>query len=187
MNHSRKKLASAALATVTYLSPMHAASDVLELSQQQMRQLVLEKQVLSAETIATDAAANFGGVVMDIRGFLSEGRMTYRLLLRRNDGSVIEVLFNGVDGERVSHSSQMGQVVSTVARTANRSSDRSSAANNGNRGNAGNNGNRGNANNNGNRGNAGNNGNGRGGGNSGGNGNGRGNSNGGGKGNGRGN
>ncbi len=162
------------LAAILGLPPHSAAADMRELSQEQMRQLVVQQQVLGAEAIMTNAAAMFGGDVMDIRGFLSEGRMTYRLLLKRDDGSVIEVLFNGVNGQRVSDNSEMGRSVSASARSNNGNGN---SGNNGN-GNSGNNGN-GNSGNNGN-GNSGNNGNG----NSGNNGNGN---SGGGKGNGRGN
>jgi uncharacterized membrane protein YkoI len=118
---------AALLASMLGLLPHAAAADMRELSQEQMRQLVVQQQVLGAEAIITDAAATFDGDVMDIRGFLSEGRMTYRLLLKRDDGSVIELLFDGVNGQQVSHNSEMGRSVSAVARS-----------NNGNSGNNGN-------------------------------------------------
>ncbi len=169
-------------ASLLGLLPQGAAADMRELSQEQMRQLATQQQVLGAEAIIADAAETFGGDVIDIRGFLSEGWMTYRLLLKRDDGSVIELLVNGVNGQRVSHDSEMGQSVSAVARS-----------NNGN-GNSGKNGNgNGNSGNNGNgNGNSGNNGNGNSGNGNGNSGNGNGNSgnngnSGGGNGNGRGN
>jgi hypothetical protein len=157
------------------LMPLSATADVIELSQGQLRQLVAQQQVLRAETIATTATSGFGGVVIDIRGFLSEGRMTYRLLLQRNDGSVVELLYNGTDGERVSHNSQMGQIVSSEAKSNNASNGNANGRGNANanasRGNNGNSGDRGNRGNSGSRGNSGD----------------RGNSGNGGKGNGRGN
>ncbi|WP_108813589.1 hypothetical protein [Loktanella sp. Alg231-35] len=144
------------MAAILGLLPKVAMADMLELSQEQMRQLVAQQQVLGTEAILTDASATFGGDVMDIRGFLSEGRMTYRLLLKRGDGSVVELLYNGVNGQRVSHNSEMGQSVSKVAQSSN--------GNSGGNGNSGNNGNgNGNSGNNGNgNGNSGNNGNGNG-------------------------
>ena len=50
-----------------------------------MRQLVQQQQVLGTEAISAEAAAQFSGDVIDIRGFLSEGRMTYRLLKTEQD------------------------------------------------------------------------------------------------------
>jgi len=97
--------------------PLTGSAEVVELSQNQLRALVTQNQVHSAETIATGSVARFGGAVMDIRGFLSDGKMTYRLLLQRNDGSVIEVMIDGQSGQQVTHASAMGQVVSTTART----------------------------------------------------------------------
>lgn len=164
------KLKTTLIALTFGLLPIQSFAETLELSQAQLRQLVVESQILDAETVVTDVAQNFGGVVLDIRGFLAEGQMTYRLLMQRDDGSVIEVLVNGVSGQRVSHRTPMGQIVSAAAREMNGNS-------NSNRGNRGNNGvrgnNRGNDNGNGRgnsgRGNRGNNG----GGNGNGNGNGR--------------
>lgn len=114
----RISLKSTLIASAIACLPFAAAAEVLELSQGQMRQLVAQQQVVSAETIATSAVSEFDGVVIDIRGFLSEGRMTYRLLLQREDGSVIMLLYNGTDGRRISHNSPMGQVV-TAASQAN--------------------------------------------------------------------
>ena len=119
----RKHLNTALFCSAVGLAPVCASADILELSQDQMRTLVSQKQVLSAETIITDAVSNFGGSVMDIRGFLSEGRMTYRLLMQRDDGAVIELLVNGVNGRRISHNSDMGQVVSEVASPGHRQPD----------------------------------------------------------------
>ena len=150
-------LKTALFAAAMALMPLDATADVLELSQGQMRQLVAQQQVLRAETIATTATSDFGGTVIDIRGFLSEGRMTYRLLVQRDDGSVIELLYNGTDGRRVSHSSETGQIVSSEAKSNNSANANSSNNGKGNgNANAGNNGNSGNRGNSGDRGNSGN-------------------------------
>lgn len=92
-----------------------ALAEVIELTQGQMRSLVQQQQVLGAEQIVGAAVATYGGTPLDIRGFLSEGRMTYRLLLQRADGSVIEVLLNGQTAQPVAHSSDMGRAVSETA------------------------------------------------------------------------
>lgn len=113
----KMKPATYVLASVLLLMPLTGSAEVVELSQNQLRALVTQNQVHSAETIATGSVARFGGAVMDIRGFLSDGKMTYRLLLQRNDGSVIEVMIDGQSGQQVTHASAMGQVVSTTART----------------------------------------------------------------------
>ena len=97
--------------------PLGLPAQILELSQGQLRQLVDAQQVLGAKTIADAATLGFGGAVIEVRGFLSEGRVTYRLLLQLIDGSVIELLFDGSSGERVSHRSQMGLIVSSEAKS----------------------------------------------------------------------
>lgn len=118
----KMKPATYVLASVLLLMPLTGSAEVVELSQNQLRALVTQNQVHSAETIATGSVARFGGAVMDIRGFLSDGKMTYRLLLQRNDGSVIEVMIDGQSGQQVTHASAMGQVVSTTARTKTQTS-----------------------------------------------------------------
>ncbi len=120
--------------------PLSAAAEIAELSQGQLRQLVQQQQVLGSEAISASATSDFGGVVVDIRGFLSDGRMTYRVLLQRDDGAVIELLFNGTDGQRVSHNSQIGQDVSSQARASNGRSNGAANGNAGANGNSGNNG-----------------------------------------------
>lgn len=125
----RNTLSSALFVSAIALLPCTAAAEVLELSQGQIRQLVAQQQVRNAEAIVSDAVLNFGGTVIDIRGFLFEGRMTYRLLLQRDDGSVIELLINGVNGERISHNGQIGQSVSTAARAKNASAGRANNQN----------------------------------------------------------
>ena len=94
-----------------------ADADALELSQDQLRHLVAQDHVLSSETVIMQAASRFDGAVMDIRGFLADGQMTYRLLIKQTDGSVAELLINGVTGEHVAHTSQMGQSISAGARS----------------------------------------------------------------------
>ena len=81
-----------------------------------MRDLVTQEQVLSAESIVLVTSQTIGGTVMEIRGFQSEGQMTYRLLIQQPNGQIDEVLVNGTNGRHVSPSSQMGQIVSAVAR-----------------------------------------------------------------------
>lgn len=110
---------AALFSAVACLWAIGGFADTIELTQDQLRGLVSQQQVLSAETIVVDAVSAHGGVVMDIRGFLFEGQMTYRVLLQRDDGSVIELLVNGVNGRRVSHDSALGQLVSTAARSTN--------------------------------------------------------------------
>lgn len=121
MTEMRNKFKSAVFVSAVTLLPFSVAADVLELSQGQIRELVAQRQVLSAETMVLDMLSDFGGNVIDIRAFLSEGDMTYRLLLQRDDGSVIELLIDGVTGDRLSNNSQMGQTVSTAARSLNSS------------------------------------------------------------------
>jgi hypothetical protein len=136
------------LASGIALMPLSATAEILELSQSQMRQLVSQQQILGAETIATAVVSDFGGVVLEMRGFLSEGKMTYRILLQREDGAVVELLYNGPNGRRISSNSPMGQVVSSEARSNNGSPTNSTnvnASSNGNSGNLGNSGNRGNS------------------------------------------
>lgn len=132
------------------MTPMPVLADMIELSQGQLRQLVQQRQVLGSEAVSASATSEFGGEVVDIRAFLSDGRMTYRLLLQRVDGAVVELLFNGTDGARISHSSQIGQEVSLEARSNN---GRSNVGANDNPGASGNNSRNGNSGGNGNAGN----------------------------------
>ena len=101
-------LCSLAFGFLVSLLPTSSSAEVIELSHSQLRQLVQDRQIHGAEAIVEAAVKTFGGTPLDVRGFLSEGRMTYRLLLQRADGSVIEVLFNGQTAQRVSHESAMG-------------------------------------------------------------------------------
>ncbi len=149
----RNPLKPLLFASCLAFAPIGALADIAELSQAQMRQLVAQEQVLSAATIAAEVVSDFGGEVVDIRGFLSDGRMTYRVLLQRDDGWVIELLYNGPDGRRVSHRSAMGKAVSSEASTtsgsanlpesANANAQENANANAGNNGNASDRGNRG--------------------------------------------
>jgi len=123
----KMKPATYILASALLLMPVSATADVVELSQNQLRALVTQKQVLSAETVVTGTAMRFGGDVMDVRGFLSDGKMTYRLLMQRGDGSIVEVLIDGQNGQQISHNSAMGQTVSTVARVLKRTTTNTSS------------------------------------------------------------
>lgn len=104
-------------ALVLGLAPMVTTAQPIELSQSQMRQLVRDQKVLSAEIVVGDLSHSMGGTVMDIRGFSVEGVMTYRLLMQQRDGTVLEVLVDGTDGQPVGHDTPHGQIVSAVARS----------------------------------------------------------------------
>lgn len=99
--------------------PQAVGAQAIELNQTQLRQLVVQQQVLSSEQVVGDVAANFGGAVQDIRAFFYEGRMAYRILLKRADGQIVEVLVNGQNGEQISPDTPLGQIVSAVARSTN--------------------------------------------------------------------
>jgi len=96
--------------------PNSSPAEVLELSQPQLRQLVLDRQIHSAEAIVAVAVDSVEETPLDIRGFLSEGRMTYRLLIQRSNGSVVEILMNGQNGERISQETAMGRAVADTER-----------------------------------------------------------------------
>lgn len=123
------KIKSIAFVFAMIFLPQAAPAQAVELTQAQLRQLVVEQQVISSESVVANVAQNFGGVVKDIRGFFLDGQMTYRLLLQRDDGQVVEILVNGVDGRQVSHQTPMGQIVSSVARATNGSSNSASNGN----------------------------------------------------------
>lgn len=112
------------------LAPSIASAQPMELSQTQLRQLVTDQQILGAEAIVEAVALSTPSAVMDIRGFLDDGRMTYRVLLQRNDGAVVEIMVDGQNGQRVSHQSDLGQAVSAAARSHRVSATRGGGANN---------------------------------------------------------
>ncbi len=133
-----------------------ASAQPLELSQAQLRQLVAQQQIVGAEAIVANTAGAVDGNVMDIRGFLKDGRMTYRVLLQGHDGAVVEIMMDGQSGQRLSHQSDLGQAISAAARqhhtmrtvvrtdstaTANQGRSDTSRSNRDNRGNGGNRGN----------------------------------------------
>jgi len=93
------------------LLPVSSAAEVVELSQAQLRHFVAEDVVLSAGHVAALVMQDIDGMVMDIRGFHVDGQMTYRLVMQRHDGKVIEVLVNGVDGAIIGNTTQLGQRV----------------------------------------------------------------------------
>lgn len=100
---------------VSLLPASSSSADVIELSQSQLRHLVSEEQIQGAEVVVNAAVRTFGGTPIDIRGFLSDGRMTYRLLMQHSDGGVIEVLMNGQTAQCVSHTSVIGSAVASQA------------------------------------------------------------------------
>ena len=99
------------------LSAGSGTAQPVELTQSQLRQLVAQEQILAADVSAGSAAKSANGIVMDMRGFLHDGRMTYRVLLQRSDGAIVEVMMNGQSGQQISHSSERGRVVSEAARS----------------------------------------------------------------------
>ncbi|MEL6571200.1 MAG: hypothetical protein AAFQ64_06065 [Pseudomonadota bacterium] len=105
----------AASVLVTHF-PGNIAAQPIELSQSQLRQLVAQNQILAADVIAGSAAQSTDTTVMDMRGFLDDGRMTYRVLLQRSDGAIVEVLMNGQSGQLISYLSEHGRAVSEAAR-----------------------------------------------------------------------
>lgn len=98
------------------LLALPANAEPVELSQTQLRQLVSQNQILGAQQIIAQSEHAHFGQVIDVRGFLEDGSMVYRVLLQRNDGTVIEVLVDGPSGRPVSHQSNIGQLVSAAAR-----------------------------------------------------------------------
>ncbi|MEL6641859.1 MAG: hypothetical protein AAFP98_11195 [Pseudomonadota bacterium] len=97
-------------------SPSILGAQAIELSQSQLRQLVAQHEILAAEAVVGSVTETFGGDVVDIRGFFNDGRMTYRVLMQRNDGAVIELLMNGQNGLQVSQQSIHGKAIAAAAR-----------------------------------------------------------------------
>lgn len=116
MSVSKHLLGCIAISIALCVSPAGANAEPMELSQSQLRQLVSQKQIIGAEQLVGGVTNTFGGNVIDIRGFFADGRMTYRVLMQRNDGAVVEVLINGQNGRQVSHRSDHGQAIASIAR-----------------------------------------------------------------------
>lgn len=118
MPSNRALLTALTTSVVLGFLPLNATAQTLELSQSQLRQLVSDQQVIGAEQLMGNVAKSLKGEVMDIRGFAVNGQMTYRLVMQRNDGALVEVLVDGQDGQLVSHQSTMGQAVAKAARSS---------------------------------------------------------------------
>lgn len=119
-NLKAPRLSLTALVLLFAMLPLTGAAQVVELPQEKMRQLVAQSQVLNAQSIISYAKAVETGDVIDIRGFSANDRMTYRLLIQRPNGTIVEVLFDGQSGQRIQQSTRLGQIVSTTAQSSTR-------------------------------------------------------------------
>lgn len=115
-------LRSTTLCCAVSLGPTTLSAEAIELSQSQLRSLVSQQEILTAEAIIGTVSQISDGSVMDIRGFFDNGHMTYRVLVQRSDGAVLEVLMNGQDGQQISHGSAQGKAVAAAVRSPNWSS-----------------------------------------------------------------
>lgn len=98
------------------LLPASSSADVIELNRSELRQLVADREIQDAETIIGVATAAYGGQPLEIRGFVADGRVIYRVLVQGADGAVIEALVDGAGGYMVSHKTPMGLAISAEAR-----------------------------------------------------------------------
>ncbi|WP_131802269.1 hypothetical protein [Yoonia tamlensis] len=157
------------LATLVCLAPVAAHAQIVELSQSDLRAAIANDSVIPTRQMIAGVENFTGGDVMDVRVFLVDGTITYRILVSYGDGQLGSILVDGVRGTQIAQSSNIGSQVMAAA-----ASGRNPNSVNANNGNNGNNGNGNNGNGNGNSGN-GNNGNGNGNSGNGNNGNGNGN------------
>ncbi|MGJ8622852.1 MAG: PepSY domain-containing protein [Yoonia sp.] len=172
------------VSAVTFAAQAHA--DARELSQHELRAAVSEGRAVRTQALITGVERYTGGEALEVRAFLEDQGVIYRVLYRTESGSVATLMVDASTGRSVSPSSTRGQSVESyaashpeggggVAQIPTSASQSESASSNNLQGNNGNS-NSGNGGGNSGNGNSGN-GNGNGGGNSGnGNGNGGGNS-----------
>ncbi|WP_342077203.1 hypothetical protein [Yoonia sp. SS1-5] len=98
-----------------FMVPTIGSADVREMSQSDLRHAVSTLGAISTSRLV-DGVENFsGGRVVEVRGFDVDGALTYRVLVRHDDGHLGALLVDGVSGHAVAPDTSVGRRVSSAA------------------------------------------------------------------------
>ena len=136
------------VATLAFSVPV-LGSTVREVDAAELRGIVAAGNAISLKRVIDQVAKTNDGEPIEARAFAADD-VFYRIVLKRNDGSLVSVIINARTGEPVTTKSEMGRLVTTAARSgAGKATGTSKAAAAGNAGGNGNSGGNGNGNGNG--------------------------------------
>ena len=96
-----------ALFFVALLWANSAVADVSELSQADLRAAVAEDRAIQSRTLISSVERFTGGEVIDIRAFVLEGVVTYRILFRNAAGEIGTLMVDGSTGRAVNPNSEL--------------------------------------------------------------------------------
>ena len=104
-----------AFALMVALTTTSAQAEVRELSQAELRAAVAEERAIPTRNLVRGVEQFTGGDVLDIRAFLTDENVTYRILYRAESGAIDTIMVNGATGRQVNPNSIVGQTVLAVA------------------------------------------------------------------------
>ena len=91
----------AALGLLFSLLPVSSAAEAIELTQSQIRQLVAQERMMSAEAIIHAARGDTDASVLEIRGYEDSGTLSYRVVLQCKNGVVSTHFLDAQTGEKL--------------------------------------------------------------------------------------
>lgn len=101
-----------------------ALADVRELTRADLRQAIADDQAIASHRLIKGVEDYTGGSVVNVRAFELDGAVTYRILVKQDDGALGAIMLEGDSGRVVMPSTEVGISVSAYAReTLQQSSD----------------------------------------------------------------
>lgn len=108
------------LAGLICILPAVAQADVRELSQAELRNAVSRDQTIATRHLISGVESFTGGDVVEIRAFVADNKVTYRIMVRQPRGQLGLLMVDGATGLQVFDSSALGQEIEAYAsRTPN--------------------------------------------------------------------
>lgn len=105
------------IAYVLATLPMTLAAEVSEMSQAELRSAISESRAIPTRSLIGGVENYTGGEVVDIRAFVSDGAVLYRILYRDTDSQIRSLLVDGASGRAVNPASGVGQEVVSYVNT----------------------------------------------------------------------
>lgn len=90
------------------------AEPIREVGQAELRKIVTAGGILSLKTAVKAVADSTGAEPIEARAFLADG-VVYRMVLKREDGSLFSVIIDATSGRQVPSKSAVGKLVSDAA------------------------------------------------------------------------
>jgi hypothetical protein len=96
------------------LVPTASHADVRELSQNELRKIVSASKAIDTRHLIADVESVMQGHVVNVRAFLVENMVTYRVMVRQAGGHLNSVMVDGKTGFAVDENSAVGRRVKAV-------------------------------------------------------------------------